>query len=145
MSDAPAAHLWPIRVYYEDTDAGGVVYHANYLRFAERARTEMLRASGLDHARLAAEDGVAIVVRNCAVEFIAPARLDDCLEVHSRLASIGGASFTIRQEIFRRPEGGAQGPLLAAADIRLACIDSEFRPTRLPDRLKKALGHIKAT
>jgi acyl-CoA thioester hydrolase len=145
MSDAAAAHTWPIRVYYEDTDAGGVVYYANYLKFAERARTEMLRGAGFDHVGLAAEHRVLLVVRNCAVEFIAPARLDDSLEVCSRLSTMGGASFTIRQEIFRRAADGAQGQLLVTVDIRLACIDAEFRPARLPDRLKQALGHIKAT
>jgi acyl-CoA thioester hydrolase len=127
-----------VRVYYEDTDAGGVVYYANYLKFAERARTELMRQSGFDHTGLAREHGVMIVVRNCAVEYIAPARLDDALEVRSRVTNIGGASFTIRQEIFRLET------LLVAADIRLACIDSAFRPARLPVPLQQLLGHTKA-
>jgi acyl-CoA thioester hydrolase len=115
-----------------------VVYYANYLKFAERARTEMLRQSGWDHNSLAQEQGVMIVVRNCAVEYLAPARLDDALEVRSRIATIGGVSFTIRQEIFR------VDTLLVAADIRLVCIDSAFRPARLPDALRQFLGHTKA-
>src|SRR5579871_1332352 len=90
-------HVWPVRVYFEDTDAGGVVYYANYLKFAERARTEILRGGGFDHVRLSAEHGVQIVVRSCNVEFIAPARLDEALEVRSRIVTMGGASFTIRQ------------------------------------------------
>jgi acyl-CoA thioester hydrolase len=135
MADATEGsdHVWPIRVYYEDTDAGGVVYYANYLKFAERARTEMLRTAGFDHVAMAAEHGVQIVVRSAAIEFIAPARLDDALEVRSRIAIMGGASFTIRQEVFRA------GTLLAAADIRLACVDSLLRPARLPPGLKLAL------
>jgi acyl-CoA thioester hydrolase len=143
FDDAPA-HIWPVRVYYEDTDAGGVVYYANYLKFAERARTEMLRGDGFDHVRLIEEFGVQIVVRSCAVEFIAPARLDDALEVHSRITTMGGASFTIRQEVMR-PDSGQSGPLLlVAANVRLACIDKDFRPARLPDPLKQALGHRNA-
>ncbi|MBM3566867.1 MAG: YbgC/FadM family acyl-CoA thioesterase [Alphaproteobacteria bacterium] len=78
-------HIFAVRVYYEDTDAGGVVYYANYLRFAERARTEMLRRAGLESSRLMAEDGVALVVRRCKVDYLHPARLDD-LELEQRIA-----------------------------------------------------------
>jgi acyl-CoA thioester hydrolase len=138
MAEPEKIWVWPVRVYYEDTDAGGVVYYANYLKFCERARTEMLRRSGFDHTSLAQEHGVMIVVRNCAVEYIAPARLDDALEVRSRVATLGGASFTIRQEIFRVET------LLVTADTRLACIDSQFRPARLPGPLQHVLGHTKA-
>jgi len=151
MSEAPAPsngdlpiHAWPIRVYFEDTDAGGVVYHGNYLKFAERARTELMRAGGFDHTGLAKEHGVLIVVRDCTMEFIAPARLDDALEVRSRITTMGGASLTIRQEVFRpMPETGGD-KLLVRLDLRLACIDREFRPARLPPALKHALSHIKA-
>jgi acyl-CoA thioester hydrolase len=137
-------HAWPIRVYFEDTDAGGVVYHGNYLKFAERARTELMRAGGFDHSRLAKEHGVLIVVRDCTMEFIAPARLDDALEVRSQITTIGGASLSIRQEVFRpMPETGGD-KLLVRVDLRLACIDREFRPARLPDALKRALSHTKA-
>jgi acyl-CoA thioester hydrolase len=142
-------HVWPIRVYFEDTDAGGVVYHGNYMKFAERARTELMRAGGFDHTGLAKEHGVLIVVRDCTMEFIAPARLDDALEVRSRITTIGGASLTIRQEVFRpmpklaMPEAGGD-KLLVRLDLRLACIDREFRPARLPPALKHALSHIKA-
>src|ERR1700732_3786879 len=105
MSDAEGAisgiHVWPIRVYFEDTDAGGVVYHTNYLKFAERARTELMRAAGFDHTELAKDYCVLCVVRHCAMEFFAPARLDDALEVRSRVTTMGGASLKIRQEVFR--------------------------------------------
>lgn len=137
-------HAWPVRVYFEDTDAGGVVYHGNYLKFAERARTELLRAGGFDHTGLAKEHAVLIVVRDCTMEFIAPARLDDALEVRSRVTTIGGASLTMRQEVFRpMPEVGGD-KLLVRLDLRLACIDREFRPARLPPALKHALSHTKA-
>ncbi|MGH7094988.1 MAG: YbgC/FadM family acyl-CoA thioesterase, partial [Stellaceae bacterium] len=76
-----AGHRFPVRVYYEDTDAGGVVYHANYLRFAERARTELLRSIGFSHSRSHAESGIRFVVRRCMVEYRAAARLDDALTV----------------------------------------------------------------
>jgi acyl-CoA thioester hydrolase len=144
LNDSGPAHVWPVRVYFEDTDAGGVVYHGNYLKFAERARTELLRAGGFDHTGLAKEHAVLIVVRDCTMEFIAPARLDDALEVRTRIATIGGASFTMRQEVFRpMPEAGGD-KLLVRLDLRLACIDREFRPARLPPALKHALSHTKA-
>ena len=137
-------HAWPVRVYFEDTDAGGVVYHGNYLKFAERARTELLRAGGFDHTELAKEHGVLIVVRDCTMEFIAPARLDDALEVRSRVTTIGGASLTMRQEVFRPMPDAGGDKLLVRLDLRLACIDREFRPARLPPALKHALSHTKA-
>jgi acyl-CoA thioester hydrolase len=144
MDEARDRWVWPVRVYYEDTDAGGVVYYANYLKFAERARTELLRDSGLDHTKLAQEHGVQIVVRNCAIEYMAPARLDDLLEVRSRIATIGGASFTIRQEIFRMETSTMMEALLVTAEVRLACIDAAFHPARLPKTLQQLLGHTKA-
>ena len=91
--DLPA-HVWPVRVYFEDTDAGGVVYHGNYLKFAERARTELMRAGGFDHTGLAKEHGALIVVRDCTMEFIAPARLDDVRSAVQAAAG-GVAPFTI--------------------------------------------------
>jgi len=139
MSDGPI-HSWPIRVYYEDTDAGGVVYYANYLKFAERARTELLRAGGFDHTALMQDHGVQIVVRNCTAEYILPARLDDALEVRSKITTMGGVSFTIRQEILRPATDEARANPLVVVEVRLACIDAEFRPARLPAMLKTALG-----
>jgi acyl-CoA thioester hydrolase len=142
------AHIWPIRVYFEDTDAGGVVYHGNYLKFAERARTELMRAAGFDHTELAKDYGVLIVVRHCAMEFIAPARLDDALEVRSQVITMGGASLTIRQEVFRpMPVTGDRlggDKLLVVVELRLACVSTDLRPARLPTTLKHALSHTKA-
>jgi acyl-CoA thioester hydrolase len=143
------AHVWSIRVYFEDTDAGGVVYHGNYLKFAERARTELMRAAGFDHSELAKDYGVLIVVRHCAMEFVAPARLDDALEVRSQVTTMGGASLTMRQEVFRpmaatNGDTAGLGQLLVAVELRLACVSTDLRPARLPPALKKALSHTKA-
>jgi acyl-CoA thioester hydrolase len=145
--DAP--HIWPIRVYFEDTDAGGVVYHVNYLKFAERARTELMRAAGCEHTELAKDYGVLIVVRHCAIEYIAPARLDDALEVRSHVTTVKGASLTIRQEIFlNMPETGGDSSnaakLLVTLDLRLACVSTDLRPARLPPKLKQVLSHTNA-
>ncbi len=145
MTDPDQPHSWPIRVYFEDTDAGGVVYHGNYLKFAERARTELMRAAGFDHSELAKDYGVLIVVRHCAIEFLAPARLDDALEVRSRVTTIGGASLTMLQEIFRPMSlNDAADKLLVVIELRLACVSTDLRPARLPAKLKAALSHTKA-
>src|SRR5215831_17825816 len=97
-------HIHPIRVYFEDTDAGGMVYYANYLKFAERARTEMLRAGGIAHAEMVAQDGLMLVVRRCTAEFHRSAHLDDELEVETRLATLTGASLVLDQTIRRGDE-----------------------------------------
>jgi acyl-CoA thioester hydrolase len=125
---------WPIRVYWEDTDAGGVVYHASYLRFLERARTEWLRARGVDQTRVRDEDGVVFVVRDMAIDFLAPARLDDELDVTLETAETRSASMTFSQRIVRRADGVA----LVHARVRAACIDAAtFKPQRIPNHLFK--------
>jgi acyl-CoA thioester hydrolase len=88
----PSTHHHPIRVYYEDTDAGGVVYYANYLRFAERARTEFMREAGADHAGMLRDTGLSFFVRRCEVDYLKPARLDDFLQVETQIINVGGAS-----------------------------------------------------
>lgn len=125
-------HVYPVRVYYEDTDAGGIVYHANYLRFAERARTEYLRSTGADHTHLMADDGIAFTVRHCAVDFLRPAVLDDLLAVHTRFLEIGGASMRAEQ-IVRRDNKD-----LARILLRLACVGKDGRPKRMPKALREA-------
>jgi acyl-CoA thioester hydrolase len=127
------AHEWPIRVYYEDTDAGGIVYHANYLRFAERARTEWLRALGLDHPTLLARHGCQFTVRRCRVDFRRPAGLDDALTVRTRLASLGGARIGLVQEVCR------DGRPLVTLEVELALIGTDLRPRRLPPELRRPL------
>lgn len=129
-------HRFAVRVYYEDTDAGGVVYHANYLRFAERARTEFLRDLGFDHARLAREAGLVFVVRACAVDFRRPARLDDALDVVTEVARLGGARLDLIQTV--EPRGG--GPPLVEMTIRLACADAAGKPRRLPAGLARSMN-----
>ena len=127
---------WPVRVYYEDTDAGGVVYHAGYLRFLERARTEWLRSLGYSQARLKAEESLVFTVVSMQLEFLKPARLDDLLCVRSRAALSGGASVTFEQEILR-----GDSERILAAQVRVACLDaSEFRPRRLPAALRASLA-----
>ena len=126
-------HIFPIRVYYEDTDAAGVVYHAGYLRFAERARTEMLRLAGISLARMRDDHGLVFAVRDCAVDFLAPARLDDMLEVCSRLVKLAGASLKAEQSI------GRDGSELARLGVRVACVDTGGRPARIPAELREAL------
>ena len=129
-----AEHIYRLRVYFEDTDAAGVVYYANYLRMAERARTEMMRLLGADHAGMVRDDGLVLAVRDCAIAYLAPARLDDVLEIRSRLVEIGGASLRARQTVHRG------GDTLARIDLRLACVTAIGRPARLPSRLRSALA-----
>jgi acyl-CoA thioester hydrolase len=120
---------FPIRVYYEDTDAGGVVYHAGYVRFIERARTEYLRARGIGQARLTQELGLIFVVTELALKFLKPARLDDELLASCVLTERGGASLRFSQQLVR-PRDNA---VLVEADVRAACLTAaDFRPHRIP-------------
>ncbi len=118
---------WPVRVYYEDTDAGGVVYHASYLAFYERARTEMLRQFHFNQRTLL-EQQVAFVVRRMSVEFIAAARFDDLLEIQTEVTSITRATMTFTQRIVN-----AEGSVLNEADVLIACINPHLmKPIALP-------------
>jgi acyl-CoA thioester hydrolase len=129
-------HVLPVRVYYEDTDAGGIVYHANYLRFAERARAELLRLFSADNRSLLDKAGLAFVARECLLDYIAPARLDDALEIHTRIVEVRGASLRAAQTVRR------DGQDLVRIAIRLACIRSDGRPGRLPENLREALAAL---
>ena len=123
---------FPVRVYWEDTDAGGVVYHASYLRFLERARTEWLRAQGVDQQRVRNDDGVIFVVRDLTIEFLLSARLDDELDVTVESGEWRSASMTFDQRIVRRVDGA----VVAGARVRAACINAAtFRPCRIPNHL----------
>ncbi|MGN6319005.1 tol-pal system-associated acyl-CoA thioesterase [Trinickia sp.] len=118
---------WPIRVYYEDTDAGGIVFFANYLKFFERARTEWLRACGVDQRKLAEENRIVFVVSETAVQYRTPARLDDRLTISSRIERLGKASVEFVQEAWRGDT------LLAAGTIRVGCVElATLKPTALP-------------
>lgn len=143
------SHAYPVRVYYEDTDAGGIVYHANYLRFCERARNEMLRLAGFPHAAMVAETGQALTVRRCDIDFRQPARLDDALAVVTRIVDIGAATVDIEQDVWqsaglaRSGDDSPTGPLpLVRVRLRLACINAQGRPVRLPSALRSALVNI---
>lgn len=126
-------HRLPIRVYYEDTDVAGIVYYANYLKFAERARTEMLRLSGINQSEMATHYGMSFAVRDCAIDFRAPARLDDLIEVRSRFTELTGATVSGVQAIWRDAEE------LVRLDVRVACLRDDGRPTRIPAPLRQAL------
>ncbi len=134
---ADGRHRYAVRVYYEDTDAGGVAYHAAYLRFAERARTEALRDAGIPHAELVERFTLMFVVRRIEVDYLRPARLDDSLVVVTEPLEVGGASVTLRQDV-RGPEGSC-----AVLTVRLACVKpGEGRPGRLPQRWRAVLGDM---
>ena len=131
-------HLYPLRVYYEDTDAAGLVYYANHLKFAERARTEMLRVMGFEQERMRHETGLVFVVRHCTADYRMAARLDDDLVVATRLLAAGGASLDLAQEI-RRGES-----VLVALEFRIAALGKNGRPQRLPPVLRAALASLPA-
>ncbi|WP_395066645.1 tol-pal system-associated acyl-CoA thioesterase [Paraburkholderia silvatlantica] len=133
-SPAGRGFTWPVRVYYEDTDAGGIVFYANYLKFFERARTEWLRACGVDQRRLAEETGVLFVVRSTALDYRAPARLDDVVTTVSRVEKLGRASVDFMQEAWR------EDTLLARGTVRVGCVDSTaMRPAPIPAPVHEAL------
>lgn len=119
------------RVYYEDTDAGGIVYHANYLKFAERARTEYLRAAGWDRPRVEREFGIAFIVRHAEIDYRAPAKLDDLLHVTAAVAAIGNTSMTMKQTVER------DGKLLAEMTIIIVAVNAAGKPVRLPPQLRE--------
>ena len=126
----------PIRIYYEDTDFSGVVYHAAYLKFFERGRTEALRASGVHHSELLnRDDPLAFAVRKMTTEWIAPARIDDMLEVRTAFASVKGARMFLHQEIWR------EEILIARAEVEAVCMNLAGRPRRLP---KDITGNLMA-
>jgi len=132
------AHLFPVRVYYEDTDAAGLVYYANHLKYAERARTELLRAGGFEQERLRQETGMVFVVRHCTADYRAAARLDDDLVVATRVVGVGAATLDLAQEIRRGDD------VLVALEFRIACLGRAGRPQRLPPALRTALEEFTA-
>ncbi|TAL02886.1 MAG: YbgC/FadM family acyl-CoA thioesterase [Rhodospirillaceae bacterium] len=138
-------HLLPIRVYYEDTDAGGIVYHATYLRFAERARTEMLRAIGVDLIRLRDDHGLVFVVRRGEVDYQRAARLDDMLMVQSDLVELGGATATIAQVIRRLTPAQDLGEELVTFRAHVACMQTSGRAGRLPPDVRARMKTLVKT
>jgi len=127
---------WPVRVYYEDTDAGGVVFYANYLKFYERARTEMLRAMGFEQDELIAKESIIFVVRSVQVDYLMPAKFNEMLQVTATISHVKSASLTFEQTVMR------EGKLLSKATIRIACLDSNtMRPKVIPNILKQSLNN----
>jgi acyl-CoA thioester hydrolase len=130
-------HRYSMRVYYEDTDAGGVVYHANYLRYAERARTEALRQAGIPHAELVERFNLMFMVHRAEIDYVRPGRLDDTLVVETETLDVGGASVLLRQTVC-----GPNG-VCAALRIKLACVRiGGNRPARIPPRWREAMAAI---
>jgi acyl-CoA thioester hydrolase len=131
------AFAHPIRVYWEDTDAGGIVYYANYLKYMERARTEWLRALGIEQGALMAEQKLMFVVVHAQVSFRKPARYGDSLQVSCALAERTRASMTLRQQVMREQTQ----ELLVEGDVRVACLDSEkFKPRGLPESVVREIA-----
>lgn len=134
-----ATFSWPVRVYYEDTDSGGVVYHANYLNFMERARTEWLRALGFEQTDLKVKLQVIFVVHSMALQFKSPARFNDEIVVQSQIIRVGHGSVEFTQTITRAAQ------TLIIANVKLACVNSEtFRPTPIPEVVKSAMENVSA-
>lgn len=132
--------VWPVRVYYEDTDSGGIVYHANYLKFMERGRTEWLRALGFDQSRLKQELGILFVVRSLRIDYAKPAQFDDKLEIVTRVMARRGASLLFHQAV-RRVE--PEPALLAEGEVKVACLDAHtLRPRPLPDLIATEIEDV---
>lgn len=129
-----SVHQWPVRVYYEDTDAGGLVYYANYLRYAERARTEMLREIGFESTRMMEDDGLGLVVRDLSASYIKPARLDYALTIFTTLENKTATRWQLKQLAKKEDD------ILFAMDIQIVCINLESgRPTRFPNWLMQKI------
>jgi acyl-CoA thioester hydrolase len=126
----------PLRVYYEDTDAGGIVYYANYLKFIERARSEALLALGFRQTELRDRLGVIFAVRALAIDYLAPARLEDQLVVTAEVAALGGSRIEMHQEVCR------DGAALAKCRVTLVCIGADARPVRIPAEVRAALATL---
>ena len=134
MSNRP--HLLPLTVYWEDTDAAGIVYYANYLKFLERGRSEMVRAAGLDQFQLLSRDGLVFAVKRCLIDYLVPAVLGDRLTVVTRIATVRGASLDLDQTVCRGETD------LVRAELKLACLSREGKPTRLPAEVKRLFDDL---
>jgi acyl-CoA thioester hydrolase len=135
--DAPEPHRFALRVYWEDTDAAGIVYYVNYLKFAERARTEALIAAGIRQTELRARLGVVFAVREARVRYLAPARLEDQLVVTTSVERVAGARIELRQDVLREADP------LAECLVTLACLRPDGRPARVPAEVRAAFGGLR--
>ena len=127
------AHLFHVRVHYEDTDMGGIVYYANYLKFIERARSDWVRAMGVDQNRMREEGGVIFAVRRVEADYLAPAHFDDDLEIKTRVVSVSGARLLMDQQVLR------DGERLFSAQVTVVCITQSGHPARLPANIRLRL------
>lgn len=130
-----STHSTNVRIYYEDTDTGGVVYYANYMKFAERARTELLRNAGFEQAALFDDENIGFVVRKCDMEFLRPARLDDLLTIDTNIVDITRVRVLMEQTIKRGEE------VLVTLNVILAVVNKNMQPTRLPETIREAMLH----
>jgi len=130
-SSTSSSFVLPIRIYYEDTDAAGIVYHANYIKFAERCRTEWLRSLGYDHGSILKEFGIYFVIKHLTIDYKAPALLDNYLSVHTHLETMGHTSLTIHQDIFR------DETLIADLKVVIVTVNLEGQPQRIPPQLRQ--------
>ena len=129
---------WPVRIYYEDTDAAGVVYHGNYLKYMERARTEWLRATGFSHDMLREKEGIVFVVTDMTISFQKPATMDEHLQVMVKLVKTGNARLYFEQSIINEAD-----ELICSADVCVACLDADtLKPKRIPNPIKVELTHV---
>ncbi len=136
----PQPFSWPIRVYYEDTDAGGVVFYANYLGFMERARTEWLRAMGFEQPEMAAQHGVLFVVRSVNIDYLKPSRFNDSLQVTVEAVNVGGSRIRFLQQVLRGDEE------IARAGVEVVCVSTDtFRPARMPDVMRTRIETTETT
>lgn len=130
-------HKHPIRIYYEDTDAGGIIYHANFLNYAERGRTEMLRALGHSNIELQQDPGILFIVRKATCDYLSPGFLEDELEVHTSIIEMRNTSLILKQSMFRPKDD----TLLCDIEIILVCVGTQgpkhMKPIRIPDKVRK--------
>lgn len=126
-------HSFPVRVYYEDTDMGGIVYYANYLRFIERARSDWVRSLGIDQNAMREKDGIVFAVRRVEADYLLPAKFDDDLLVRTRLTAITGARLTMAQEVLR------DDALLFRAEVTVVCVGEGGAPARLPANIRRQI------
>ncbi len=127
-------HRFPVRVYYEDTDLAGIVYYANYLRFIERARSEMLRTFGIDQRAMKERERLVFAVRRLAADYHRPARFDDLLTVETRTVAVTGARIVLEQDVLRGAER------LFSARVEIACLEESGRPVRIPAEIRHKLA-----
>jgi acyl-CoA thioester hydrolase len=131
-------HRWPLRVYYEDTDFAGIVYYANYLKFIERARSEMVRHAGVDQTEMKSVRGIVFAVRRVTADYFKPAKYDDMIDIETTVSALKGASFDMVQKVWR------EDTLLFQADVSIVCLNSDGKAARIPADIRHKIETITA-